>query len=172
MPISPTDGVASAAAAPSYGVTSNAGSTSSTKGFGDQKVFLELMVAQMRYQDPLNPTDSSQFMAQTAQFTALEKMQAVADQTAMLLSTQLAFGASSMIGQTVRWYDDKGVEQSGKVQGTTYLASGPVLSVDGNHVPIADVISVGDAPTVPAPTSGSSGGSTYVPPSGTPTKTA
>jgi flagellar basal-body rod modification protein FlgD len=157
---------------PVYGLTGAPVSSTGTAAGPDKEMFLQLLVAQMRYQDPMNPTDSSQFLAQSAQFTSLEKMQAVADQTAMLLSTQLAFGASSLIGQTVRWYDDKGVEQSGKVQGTTYLASGPVLSVDGQHVPIAGVISVGDAPTVPAPTSGSSGGSTYVPPSGTPTKTA
>jgi flagellar basal-body rod modification protein FlgD len=112
MSIGATEGV-------TYGVTSGAKSTAPTNSFGDQKVFLELMVAQMRYQDPLNPADSSEFMAQTAQFTALEKMQAVADQTAMLLSTQLAFGASSMIGQTVRWYDASGAELSGTVQATT-----------------------------------------------------
>ncbi len=157
MSITPTEGV-------TYGVTSGAKSTASTTGFGDQQVFLELMVAQMRYQDPLNPADSSEFMAQTAQFTALEKMQAVADQTAMLLSSQLAFGASSMIGQTVRWMDESGVEQSGKVQGTTYMSTGPVLSVDGHKVPITDVVSVGDAPTIPAPTA--PGGGTYVPPTG------
>ena len=40
------------------------------------------MVAQLRYQDPLNPADSGEFLAQIAQFTALEKMQDVADQTA------------------------------------------------------------------------------------------
>ena len=42
----------------------------------DKDMFLQLLVAQMRYQDPMNPTDSSEFLAQTAQFTALEKMQA------------------------------------------------------------------------------------------------
>ena len=47
-------------------------------------MFLQLLVAQMRYQDPMNPTDSSQFLSQSAQFTALEKMQDVADQTAQL----------------------------------------------------------------------------------------
>ena len=51
------------------------------------------MVAQLRYQDPMNPTDSSEFLAQSAQFTALEKMQDVADQTGALLGTQIAFGA-------------------------------------------------------------------------------
>ncbi|NHA00579.1 flagellar hook capping protein [Nocardioides sp. W3-2-3] len=129
------------------------------------------MVTQMKYQDPLNPTDSSQMLAQTAQFTSLEKLGSIADQNAMILSTQASPSApGSMIGQTVRWYDEKGVEQSGKVQGTTYLASGPVLSVDGKKVPITDVLSVGDAPTIPAPATGGSG-STYVPPSGTPSTT-
>lgn len=165
MSIGSTEGVG-------YGVTGAAstGGTTSTSSSDDKDMFLQLMVAQMKYQDPLNPTDSSQFLAQTAQFTALEKMQDVADQSAMLLSTQLAFGASSLIGQTVRWYDDTGSELSGTVQGTTYLATGPVLSVDGKQVPITDVISVGDAPTIKAPTT--RGGGTYVPPSGTPSTTA
>ena len=50
-----------------------------------KEMFLQLMVAQLRYQDPMNPADSSEFLAQNAQFTALEKMQEVADQTAMVL---------------------------------------------------------------------------------------
>lgn len=151
-----------------YGVTGAAstGATTGTKkaNGADKDMFLQLMVAQMKYQDPMNPTDSSQFLAQTAQFTALEKMQDVADQTAQLLSTQMAFGATSMIGKTVRWNDEKGVEQSGVVQGTTYLAGGPVLSVGGKAVPVVDVLSVGDAPTLPPP---SVSGSTTTP-SGTP----
>ena len=159
MSVSATEGA-------SYGVTSGARSAPATNSLGDQQVFLELMVAQMRYQDPLNPTDSSEFMAQTAQFTALEKMQAVADQTAMLLSTQLAFGASALIGQTVRWNDENGVEQTGTVQGTTYLSTGPVLSVDGKKVPMTDVLSVGDAPTIKDPPSPTGSGGT-TPPVGT-----
>lgn len=141
MSISATEGV-------TYGVTGTAGSPGATKAAEDKNMFLELMVTQLRYQDPLNPTDSSQMLAQTAQFTSLEKMQDVADQTAMMLSTQLAFGATTMIGKTVRWYDADGAELSGVVQGTTYLSTGPVLSIDGQHVPITDVVSVGDAPTV------------------------
>ena len=168
MSVSSTEGIGG------YGVTGTAatGATGTTGApkTADKDMFLQLMVAQMKYQDPLNPTDSSQFLAQTAQFTALEKMQDVADQTAMMLSTQLAFGASSLIGQTVRWYDATGAEQSGVVQGTTYLNTGPVLSVDGKSVAVTDVISVGTAPTIQAPTT--SGGGTYVPPSGTPSTTA
>ena len=39
-------------------------------------MFLNLLVAQLRYQDPMNPADSGEFLAQSAQFTSLEKMQA------------------------------------------------------------------------------------------------
>ncbi|WGX97841.1 flagellar hook capping FlgD N-terminal domain-containing protein [Nocardioides sp. L-11A] len=173
MSVSSTEGIGygvTGAAAPSSAGAPGAPGTSGAAKSDDKDMFLQLMVAQMKYQDPLNPTDSSQFLAQTAQFTALEKMQNVADQTAMLLSTQLAFGASSLIGQTVRWYDAAGVERSGVVQGTTYLATGPVLSIDGTSVPVTDVVSVGDAPTIKEPTP--TGGGTTAPPSGTPPTTA
>ncbi|WP_183093917.1 flagellar hook capping FlgD N-terminal domain-containing protein [Nocardioides stalactiti] len=118
-------------------------STTGMGGFGDQQLFLELMVTQLRYQDPLNPTDSAEFLAQTAQFTSLEKIQAVADQTAMMVSTQLAFGASSLIGQTVTYNDSDGNEHTGTVQGTTFLPTGPVLDIDGEQVSLFNVLSVG-----------------------------
>lgn len=162
MSISATEG----ASLPGYGVTGTTGATGAA-GAADKNMFLELMVAQMRYQDPLNPADSSQMMAQTAQFTSLEKMQQVADQTAMMLSSQLAFGASALIGKTVRWNDADGTEQSGTVQGTSFLATGPVLSVDGKEVAMTDVLSVGDAPTV-EPRTPTSGTGPYTPPTGYP----
>ena len=99
--------------------------TSAGAGSADKEMFLQLLVAQMRYQDPSNPTDSSQFLAQSAQFTALEKMQDVADQTAQLLSAQMAFGASGLIGKQVTWTDSDGATQSGTVTGVTFGADDP-----------------------------------------------
>ncbi len=43
----------------------------------DKDAFLKLLLTQMQYQDPLNPTDDKQFIAQMAQFTSLEQMQNV-----------------------------------------------------------------------------------------------
>ncbi|MCT4688228.1 flagellar hook capping FlgD N-terminal domain-containing protein [Vallitalea sp.] len=40
----------------------------------DKDAFLNLLVTQMRYQDPLNPTQDKDFLAQMAQFSALEQM--------------------------------------------------------------------------------------------------
>jgi flagellar basal-body rod modification protein FlgD len=108
----------------------------------DRDMFLKLMVTQLKNQDPMNPTDSSEFLAQSAQFTALEKMQDVADQTAALFSAQMAFGASGLIGKQVTWNDADGVAQTGSVSGVTFGVEGPVLDVNGTELPIASVISV------------------------------
>ena len=99
----------------------------------------------MRYQDPSNPTDSSEFLAQTAQFTALEKMQAVADQTQQLVAVQTAFGAGGMVGQTVSYADSAGATLTGVVSGVRFDATGPILTVDGTDVPLGMVKSIGEA---------------------------
>lgn len=124
------------------GMFGTAGTSSTTSGSADKEMFLQLLVAQMRYQDPMNPTDSSQFLAQSAQFTALEKMQDVADQTAALFSAQMAFGASGLIGKQVTWTDADGNNQTGSVSGVTFGVKGPVLDIGGKEVPIAEVVSV------------------------------
>ncbi|GAW51219.1 MULTISPECIES: flagellar hook capping FlgD N-terminal domain-containing protein [unclassified Nocardioides] len=129
----------------------------------DKEMFLDLMVAQLRYQDPMNPADSGEFLAQNAQFTALEKMQDVADQTAALLSAQVTFGAAGLVGKNVSYLAEDGTSVSGLVQSVTYDASGPMLVVDGAQVTLGQVTSVDavaktptpaptPAPTTPAPT--------------------
>jgi flagellar basal-body rod modification protein FlgD len=128
-----------------FGTTDTSGKKSAST---DKDMFLQLLVAQMRYQDPMNPTDSSQFLSQSAQFTSLEKMQNVADKTAQLFSAQVSFGASGMIGKTVTWDDKDGKAQSGTVHGVTFAANGPVLDVGATDpLPIASVLSVSDGST-------------------------
>lgn len=48
-------------------------STAATSGGVDKNMFLQLLVAQLRNQDPLNPSDGTQFVAQLAQFQQLEQ---------------------------------------------------------------------------------------------------
>ena len=139
-----------------------------TAGAADEnkEMFLQLMVAQLRYQDPMNPADSSEFLSQNAQFTALEKMQAVADQTAPVLQATIAFGASSLVGREVAYTLADGTEGTGPVHGVTFGATGPVLDVDGVDVPLGAVLTVtsgtaagstaaDDAPSTTTPSTGS-----------------
>jgi len=125
--------------------------TVATGSESDKEMFLNLMVAQLRYQDPMNPTDSGQFLAQNAQFTALEKMQDVADQTAALLSAQISFGAAGMVGKNVTYQDEDGGTVSGLVGSVTYDAGGPMLVVDGVNVALGQVQSISATATPAAP---------------------
>lgn len=142
-------------AAPTTGLLGPAFSSATGSASEDKNTFLELLSAQLRYQDPMNPTDSAEFLSQTAQFTALEKMQDVANQTALLVSTQMAFGASSLVGRQVTYTLADGTEGSGLVSGVNFGADGPVLDVNGVEVPIFQVQSVMDSSsqgTSPTPT--------------------
>lgn len=145
MSIPATEAVTTTTATNPYGLSP----TSTTTNSADKDMFLQLMVAQLRYQDPLNPADPSEFLSQNAQFTALEKMQDVADQTAAVLASQVAFGAAGLVGKTVTWLDENGDKQTGTVSGVNFEATGPVLDVDGTEVPIGIVQSVVTPTTTP-----------------------
>ena len=59
--------------------------------------FLQLLVAQLSAQDPLNPMDSREFSAQLAQFSALEQMTNINTTLEDLVKAQQAMGNSSLI---------------------------------------------------------------------------
>jgi flagellar basal-body rod modification protein FlgD len=147
MSVSSTEGVGTSyfgtpATTSSTGSTSGSGTTGTSSTDVNKDMFLKLMVAQLKNQDPMNPTDSSQFLAQTAQFTSLEKLDSVAQQTGQALTAQMAFGASSLVGRSVTYSDADGVETAGKVDSVRFTSTGPVLGVGGAEVALASVVKV------------------------------
>src|SRR5271155_2336525 len=59
------------------GSTSSSDTSSDSSNISDlasESTFLNLLVAQLENQDPLNPTDGTQFVTQLAQFTQVNKM--------------------------------------------------------------------------------------------------
>lgn len=102
--------------------------------------FLKLLVAQLKYQDPTNPTDASQFMSQTAQFTLVEKME-------QLLTTSNSQAAIGLVGRTVTWNNAIGVEQSGVVTGVSISGGKAVLEVGDEKVSLDAVVKVTAPPS-------------------------
>ena len=102
--------------------------------------FLKLLVTQLSYQDPLNPMDSTQSIAQLAQFSALEQMQNVNDQVEALRRSSGLTDAMFLQGQTVDLLDENGVFYSGVVGGATWGANGLVLNVGGVPVPLSSIV--------------------------------
>ena len=116
--------------------------------------FLKLLVAQMRYQDPSKPVDSSQMIAQTATFTQVEKLEQLATMSATSLVLQEHAAAGAMVGRTVAYTDTTGATLSGLVS-SVRLASGrseAVAIVDGKEVQVGRITAL----STPTPSSGTS----------------
>jgi flagellar basal-body rod modification protein FlgD len=90
MSISATDIFSAVTSAVSKASTANDSTTSTTttatnKNDVGKDAFLKLLVEQMKHQDPLAPQDSSQFLAQLAQFNSLDQLMSINSQLALLL---------------------------------------------------------------------------------------
>ncbi len=103
--------------------------------------FLQLLVAQMKYQDPLEPTSNTEYIAQYATFSEVEQMQNMSQN--MDLSR-----ASSLVGQTVEitTTSESGKETTvmGKVDYVKYESGKALVSVDDQLYSLSDVTHVCD----------------------------
>ena len=122
-----------------------ASKTTGTSELG-QDAFLQLLMAQMKKQDPLNPTDSSQFMSQQAQFTQISELQ---KRNKSLASSNQIMQASSLIGKNVSLSDPNNTENtiSGTVSEAKINSNGASVVVNGNEYSINSILSVKEADT-------------------------
>ncbi|MBP1156004.1 MULTISPECIES: flagellar hook assembly protein FlgD [unclassified Paenibacillus] len=82
--------------------------------------FLKILIAQLKNQDPTQPLQDKEFIAQMAQFTSVEQLTNMASEMKMLRQS-LGF-ASGLIGKNITWtYEDS--------QGTTHFKTGMVESI-------------------------------------------
>jgi flagellar basal-body rod modification protein FlgD len=125
-----------------------AASQSSTAGLGslDSEAFMKLMIAQMKYQNPFQPMDTSAMLQQTASLTTVQTLQQVSSNERLLLGLQQSGMAASFVGRSVTALDAGGKELSGIVKGVRFTADGPILQVgsgaSSQDVPIASVTGV------------------------------
>lgn len=116
-------------------------STSGKNELG-KDAFLQLLVTQMKYQDPLNPNTDTQFVAQLATFSQLEQMQ-------NLSQTSTNSQAFSLVGTevTIKTEDSSGgvAYKSGTVDFVTMSGGKAQLSVDGNLYSLDQLYEVVDA---------------------------
>lgn len=100
--------------------------------------FLKLLVKQLQYQDPLNPMQDQEFIAQMAQFTSLEQMKNL---NSAMQTTQ----AAALIGKNVQWADGAGKLQSGIVSSVTMVDGEPNLQIGDETVPLAKISNISES---------------------------
>ncbi len=92
--------------------------------------FLKLLMAQLTHQDPMEPMDNSQFIAQMAQFSSLEQMYNVSNGFNKMASIMQSNEAAGTLGKVVE-LDVEGEQVSGVVEGFT-RGENPQIQVNGN----------------------------------------
>src|SRR3954464_3927585 len=85
----------------------------------DSATFLKLLVAQLKYQDPTSPADATQFLSETAQFSVVQKLDALSAPDQKALDASKGQTAASLIGLKVTYTDVAGMNHTGTVTGTT-----------------------------------------------------
>ena len=95
--------------------------------------FLTLLIKQLQNQDPLSPTDNTEFIAQLAQFSSLEQMNNLNSSFEKLMSFQMVNQAASFIDKTVVIKDESGNEITGTVEKVVMEEGSPKIVVNGNE---------------------------------------
>ena len=91
--------------------------------------FLKLLITQLSNQDPTNPMENTQFIAQMAQFSSLEQMTNMNTEFAKLVDSLSTSQAVSMIGKTVE-ISNGDIQVTGVVDGAT-VGGQPQIQVNG-----------------------------------------
>lgn len=107
--------------------TQSTATAASNKAALDYDTFLQLLIAQMQNQDPTEPMDSSEQIAQLATFSQVEQTIETNKNLESLLQSNSLATASAIIGKTVSSLDG---EVSGVVKEVQILSDGAVAELE------------------------------------------
>jgi flagellar basal-body rod modification protein FlgD len=103
---------------------------------------MQLMLAQLQNQDPLNPMKDEDFIAQLAQFNSLNELTKMNQTLTELMNTQALSQGSALIGKTVIGFSSEGETVTGVVSGLYIRDDRVTLDVEGQQLPLEAVQSV------------------------------
>jgi len=96
-----------------------------------QNDFLKLITVQLANQDPMKPMEDTAFIAQMAQFSALEQSNALVKEFGLLRSSSDISSASSLIGTQVTMKPQSGSPLTGIVTAVDTTGAEPALVING-----------------------------------------
>jgi flagellar basal-body rod modification protein FlgD len=116
----------------------------------DKEAFLKLLVAQLRFQDPMNPTSNEQFVATTAQFSTIEKLDEIAKQGETAARASALSTASALLGRQISLLDADGRPTTTTVERAELVSGQLTLQTGLGPVGIEQVIGLA-GPAAPTP---------------------
>lgn len=124
----------------------------------DKDAFLQLLVASLKYQDPSEPMDTSELMAQTTQLASMEQLATITSLSQEAFALQQRGSATALVGKYVEYFDNDGRKITGLVDSVDLSTAVPTVRVGDHAVPLNLVNGVAAAP--PADTGADMGAGT------------
>jgi len=149
--ISALTSTSNSAATPSTVASTGSASSSVQNDAMGKDAFLKLLVAQLKYQNPLSPMDGTQFIAQTAQLTMVERLEEISKLTNQATAAANSQAAASLVGRTIA-FDNGTSLVEGVVTAAKLNGGAPVLTVGKTDVALGLVREVRTTPTTATPT--------------------
>lgn len=109
----------------------------------DKNAFLKLLSVQLSNQDPLNPQDNTQYIAQMAQFASLEQSQNISIAMEKMVLSQMISEGSMLVGKDVTFSADNMIIKE-TVKGMVVDKGNVYLKTAGGYYSIGSVLGVGD----------------------------
>jgi len=112
----------------------------------DSQEFMTILLAQLQNQNPLDPVDDTEFMAQIAQMNSLQELSSIKQKIGALVTRNDALYASNLIGKTVKAETENGEEIEGVVTETFTELDECYLTIGDFTVALASVLGIIEAP--------------------------
>ena len=116
----------------------DASSQADRMGLG-RDAFMKLLLAQLRYQDPLQPMDDTDFIAQLAQLNTLEQLERLNQSFEGFMEQQNLMRGAELIGRTVSAMMEGGGIVEGIVSAAKFRNGEVILVIDGTEVSLQSV---------------------------------
>lgn len=94
----------------------------------DQEDFIKLFLTQLNFQDPMEPVDNREFLAQIAQFSSLEQARQTGESISDMVTLSSTSQSVSLLGRFIEINSDLGAS-TGTVSAIRFTSEGPRLTV-------------------------------------------
>ncbi|MBN9239750.1 MAG: flagellar hook capping protein [Micrococcales bacterium 70-64] len=111
----------------------------------DGEMFMQLLVAQLRAQDPSSPMDTNAMMTQTAQLASMEQLTSMSKLSQESFSLQMRVAASSLIGKEVGYVDADGKTQKGIATAVSFANAVPTVTIGDKSIRLDAISDVANA---------------------------
>jgi flagellar basal-body rod modification protein FlgD len=122
--------------------------TENKRGILGKDDFLKILITQLQNQDPMQPLQDREFIAQMAQFSSVEQLTNISQYQKLTFETIAGLSSSvgllsGSIGKEIEWINGNGEIQSGVVEAIRLKQGAAFAEVAGTEIPLDQIVRMG-----------------------------